>query len=93
MGDAGYDVTRLAWVLRDLPVELVGRVRSDFSTTYGHDLTNWPGLPVLTSLRDLHTLGTFIRRTEQGDTEAAAQLAVRLNTLDHGHRTASWATR
>ncbi|MFF8193590.1 transposase, partial [Streptomyces bobili] len=27
--DAGYDVTRLAWVLRDLPVELVGRIRSD----------------------------------------------------------------
>ncbi|MFC0437717.1 DDE superfamily endonuclease [Kutzneria buriramensis] len=27
--DAGYDVTRLAWKLRDLPVELVGRVRSD----------------------------------------------------------------
>ncbi|MFE1522095.1 NF041680 family putative transposase [[Kitasatospora] papulosa] len=26
---AGYDVTRLAWVLCDLPVELVGRVRSD----------------------------------------------------------------
>lgn len=23
--DAGYDVTRLAWVLRDLPVELVSR--------------------------------------------------------------------
>jgi hypothetical protein len=29
ISDAGYDVTRLAWVLRDLPVELVGRVRSD----------------------------------------------------------------
>jgi hypothetical protein len=29
VADAGYDVTRLAWVLRDLPVELVGRVRSD----------------------------------------------------------------
>ncbi|MFJ7063685.1 transposase [Streptomyces microflavus] len=27
--DAGYDVTRLAWILRDLPVELVGRVRGD----------------------------------------------------------------
>jgi hypothetical protein len=27
--DAGYDVTRLAWVLRDLPVELIGRIRSD----------------------------------------------------------------
>ncbi|GAA2351615.1 transposase [Streptomyces violaceusniger] len=29
MTDAGYDVTRLAWVLRDLPVELVGRIRGD----------------------------------------------------------------
>jgi hypothetical protein len=29
VADAGYDVTRLAWVLRDLPVEVVGRVRSD----------------------------------------------------------------
>jgi hypothetical protein len=27
--DAGYDVTRLAWVLRDLPVELIGRIRGD----------------------------------------------------------------
>jgi hypothetical protein len=27
--DAGYDVTRLAWLLKDLPVELVGRLRSD----------------------------------------------------------------
>ncbi|MFI0915590.1 NF041680 family putative transposase [Streptomyces abikoensis] len=29
VGDAGYDITRLAWVLRDLPVEMVGRLRSD----------------------------------------------------------------
>ncbi|MGB4779058.1 NF041680 family putative transposase [Microbacterium sp.] len=27
--DAGYDTARLAWLLRDLPVTLVGRVRSD----------------------------------------------------------------
>jgi hypothetical protein len=27
--DAGYDVTRLAWLLKDLPVELAGRLRSD----------------------------------------------------------------
>lgn len=27
--DAGYDVTRLAGVVRDLPVEPVGRIRSD----------------------------------------------------------------
>jgi hypothetical protein len=27
--DAGYDLTRLAWLLRDLPVEVTGRLRSD----------------------------------------------------------------
>src|SRR5580658_417698 len=26
---AGYDLTRLAWLLRDLPVEVLGRLRSD----------------------------------------------------------------
>jgi hypothetical protein len=27
--DSGYDITRLAYVLADLPVELLGRIRSD----------------------------------------------------------------
>ncbi len=27
--DAGYDVTRLAWLLKDLPMEVLGRLRSD----------------------------------------------------------------
>ena len=27
--DSGYDLTRLAWLLRDLPVEVVGRLRGD----------------------------------------------------------------
>ena len=27
--DAGYDVTRLAWLLQDLPVQLLGRLRCD----------------------------------------------------------------
>ena len=27
--DTGYDLTRLAWLLRDLPVEVAGRLRSD----------------------------------------------------------------
>ena len=27
--DAGHDLTRLAWLLRDLPVEVLGRLRSD----------------------------------------------------------------
>ncbi|GAA2881184.1 hypothetical protein GCM10010472_44090 [Pseudonocardia halophobica] len=29
VADAGYDITRLAYVLADLPVELLGRIRSD----------------------------------------------------------------
>ena len=29
VADAGYDVTRLAYVLADLPLELVGRIRTD----------------------------------------------------------------
>jgi hypothetical protein len=27
--DAGYDLTKLAWLLRDLPVQVLGRLRSD----------------------------------------------------------------
>ena len=44
VADTGYDVTRLAYVLADLPVELVGRLRSDrvlrlpeAAATAGHD--------------------------------------------------------
>ncbi|MEO3748974.1 NF041680 family putative transposase [Plantactinospora sp. B5E13] len=29
VADTGYDITRLAWVLADLPVVLLGRIRSD----------------------------------------------------------------
>ncbi|MED7947295.1 transposase [Streptomyces sp. BE20] len=29
VADAGYDVMRLAWLLRDLPIEILGRLRSD----------------------------------------------------------------
>jgi hypothetical protein len=31
VADTGYDITRLAHVLADLPVELVGRLRCDLS--------------------------------------------------------------
>ncbi|MCF3172549.1 aminoglycoside phosphotransferase family protein [Streptomyces sioyaensis] len=61
-----------------------------FSDAYGYDLTDWPGLSVLTELRDLHTLGSFIRRADLGDLEAAAQLVFRLDTLQRGDRTKSW---
>ncbi|MFE7318540.1 aminoglycoside phosphotransferase family protein [Streptomyces sp. NPDC057555] len=62
-----------------------------FSDAYGYDLSDWSALSVLTELRDLHTLGSFIRRASMGDHDAAAQLAFRLDTLRYGDRTKSWA--
>lgn len=34
VADTGYDITRLAYVLADLPVDLVGRLRSDRSCAF-----------------------------------------------------------
>ncbi|MEV8015293.1 aminoglycoside phosphotransferase family protein [Streptomyces sp. NPDC086554] len=63
-----------------------------FSEEYGYDLTQWPGAATLIALRDLHTLGSFIRRADRGDAEASAQLAHRLRTLRRGDSAASWRT-
>jgi hypothetical protein len=44
--DAGYDVVRLAWLLADLPVQLLGRVRSDrvfYAPAGGYAGTGRPG--------------------------------------------------
>ncbi|MFC7306835.1 phosphotransferase enzyme family protein [Streptomyces monticola] len=70
-----------------------GRTRAQlqaFSVAYGYDLAQWPGATILTALRDLHTLGSFVRRADRGDTDAAAQLAHRLATLRAGLTSASW---
>ncbi|WP_410659564.1 phosphotransferase enzyme family protein [Amycolatopsis sp. lyj-112] len=52
-----------------------------FTTAYGYDPRDWQGLATLTSMRDLHTLGSFIRRTQQGDTAAAKELDIRIASL------------
>ncbi len=62
----------------------------EFSDAYGYDMARWAGLPVLTGLRDLHTLGSFIRRADRRDSEAAAQLGLRLEVLKGGDDSASW---
>lgn len=44
--DAGYDVIRLAFLLRDLPVRLLARVRSDrvfYAPVQGYAGTGRPG--------------------------------------------------
>ena len=51
--DAGYDLTRLAWLLADLPVEVLGRLRRDRVMYY----TQRPGCPAPTAARPEPRLG------------------------------------
>ncbi|MGX7827982.1 phosphotransferase [Actinokineospora sp. 24-640] len=70
-----------------------GRTESQlaaFSKAYGYDVRHWPGFWVLRDIRDLHTLGAFIRRADSGDNTAAGQLQHRLDTLRRGDRQALW---
>ncbi|QEU95902.1 phosphotransferase family protein [Streptomyces kanamyceticus] len=61
-----------------------------FSAAYGYGLAQWPGTATLVAIRDLHTLGSFVRRADRGDAEASAQLAYRLRTLRTEDAAASW---
>ncbi|GAA1095724.1 phosphotransferase enzyme family protein [Nocardiopsis metallicus] len=62
-----------------------------FSQAYGYDLSSWEGMDVLTRIRDLHTLGSYVRAADRGDTAARDQLLHRIATLDE--TTTSWITR
>lgn len=62
-----------------------------FAAAYGDDLRDWAGLPVLVAIRDLHTMGAYIRASDGGDQKAAAQLERRISTLDEPE--ASWVSR
>ncbi|MGF0173199.1 phosphotransferase family protein [Streptomyces sp. Marseille-Q5077] len=62
----------------------------DFSLRYGYDIRQWPGLSVLVGIRELHTLGSFIRRADHGDMNAAEQLSYRIETLKNGDKQAQW---
>ncbi|MFE9997507.1 phosphotransferase family protein [Streptomyces avermitilis] len=62
----------------------------DFSKRYGYDIRQWSGLSILCEIRDLHTLGSFIRRADQGDTAAAQQLSYRVKTLKNMDAQAQW---
>ncbi|MDX3224511.1 phosphotransferase family protein [Streptomyces sp. ME19-01-6] len=64
----------------------------DFSLRYGYDIREWPGLSVLVGIRDLHTLGSFIRRADRGDTAAADQLSYRIQTLRQMDDQAKWGS-
>ncbi|MFF7543305.1 aminoglycoside phosphotransferase family protein [Streptomyces canus] len=67
------------------------RELDEFSLRYGYDIRNWSGLPVLREIRDLHTLGSFIRRADHGDEAAARQLNHRIATLMNEDSKARWS--
>ncbi|MFI6687983.1 phosphotransferase enzyme family protein [Streptomyces sp. NPDC050485] len=67
------------------------RELDEFGTAYGYDLRAWHGLPVLRRMRDLHTLGSYVRRADRGDEAAARQLAHRVETLRAGRDEACWS--
>lgn len=62
----------------------------DFSRAYGYDIRTWTGLPVLCEIRDLHTLGAYIRRADHGDEAAQEQLCYRISTLMNRSDSARW---
>ncbi|MGH3856544.1 MAG: phosphotransferase [Pseudonocardiaceae bacterium] len=67
--------------------------RDAFNTAYGYDVTAWPGFPVLREMRDLHTLGSYIRLADTGNEQAAIQLGFRIDTLKRGDANALWNAR
>ena len=72
-----------------------GRTDADlaaFATEYGYDAREWSGLTTLIAMRDLHTLGSYIRRAEAGDVDAARELHLRVESIRRGDRLARWTT-
>jgi aminoglycoside phosphotransferase (APT) family kinase protein len=57
-------------------------LRRAFSASYGYDIAAWPGWTVLRELRDLHSVGAYIR-VAAGKSAARAELDHRLRTLRH----------
>lgn len=63
---------------------------SAFVSAYSYDPRSWAGLPILTRIRDLHTLGSFIRRINRGDNSTVGQLTLRLESLRSDDHEEKW---
>ena len=67
--------------------------RAAFTEAYGYDITEWSGFPILREMRDLHTLGSYIRLADAGNERAVTEFDFRLDTLKRGHADAQWNAR
>ncbi|MFF8617909.1 phosphotransferase enzyme family protein [Streptomyces sp. NPDC015350] len=63
-----------------------------FSDSYGYDITTWTGLPVLTQIRDMHTLGSYIKRADRNDPTALQELENRIRAIQQGDTRTPWRT-
>ncbi|MEV3961575.1 phosphotransferase [Nocardia sp. NPDC050193] len=63
-----------------------------FLRTYGHDPRGEPLFDALVRMRDLHTLTSYIRRTQRGDARAHAELTTRLRSLQNPTTRARWTS-
>ncbi|WP_406004575.1 phosphotransferase family protein [Streptomyces sp. NBC_00987] len=71
-----------------------GRSQSElraFRDSYGYDITKWSGLPVLKQIRELHTLGSYVRRADRNDLQALQELEFRITTLRQGDTRTLWS--
>ncbi|OLB76482.1 MAG: hypothetical protein AUI14_18650 [Actinobacteria bacterium 13_2_20CM_2_71_6] len=64
--------------------------RRTFSAAYGYDVATWPGWRVLRDMRDLHSIGAYLRIAPDKPV-AQAQLRLRLRTLRTGDTHTRWA--
>lgn len=63
--------------------------RAAFADAYGYDITTWPEWVILRDMRELHSLGSYIR-VAPAKPVAAAELQHRIQTLRSGDRTRRW---
>lgn len=64
--------------------------RAAFTEAYGWDVTKWSGFSTLRTMRDLHTIATYIERSNRGDVAASSELRHRVTTLREGDLDARW---
>jgi Ser/Thr protein kinase RdoA (MazF antagonist) len=63
--------------------------RRRFLDAYGYDLLAWPEWPLLRDITELHSLGSYIRLAPTKPA-AAAELRLRLSSLQKGDRSVQW---
>ncbi len=68
---------------------LAEREYQEFAITYGFDVRDWPGYPVLREIREM-TMTTWLMQNVGESKAAAAEFAVRVGSLREGDTSRAW---